>query len=195
MVRFIFALLFKDILFKPVPGALETEYQTGPLDLDEDSFYFARQKDITRRLGEIEGGQAPHIARKVDAEHRDKKTMWVGALWDRFTGEDILAIIEVGTLCLVTERSQNRDQSLSQCLPTSVLVIICRLQAENYSGSAGGVPDLIVWNTEKREAKFVEVKGPGDTLSETQKVQLVLVWPVSSSLIGSTALDSLAFEL
>lgn len=54
-------------------------------------------------------------------------------------------------------------------------MIMCRLQAENYSGSAGGVPDLIVWNHGKREAKFVEVKGPGDTLSETQKVRLVLV--------------------
>lgn len=103
MVRFIFALLFNDILFKPVPGALETEYQTGPLDLDEDSFYFVRQKDITRRLEEIDCGQGPHIARKIDAEHRDKKTMWVGALWDRFTRDDILAIVEVSTLCLVAE--------------------------------------------------------------------------------------------
>lgn len=103
MVRFIFALLFKDILFKSVPGALETEYQTGPLDLDEDSFYFVRQKDITRRLEAIEGGQALDIAKMVDAEHRDKKTMWVGALWDRFTREDILAIIEVSKLCPITE--------------------------------------------------------------------------------------------
>jgi len=102
VVRFIFALLFRDILFKPIPGALETEYQTGPLDLDEDSFYFVRQNDITERLGAIESGQALHIARKVDAEHRDKKTMWVGALWDRFTREDILAIVEVSKLCLVT---------------------------------------------------------------------------------------------
>jgi len=59
-------------------------------------------------------------------------------------------------------------------------MIICRLQAENYSGSGGGVPDLIVWNHEKRKAKFVEVKGPGDTLSETQKVQVVLFAGVSS---------------
>ena len=59
-------------------------------------------------------------------------------------------------------------------------MIICRLQAENYSGSGGGVPDLIVWNHKKREAKFVEVKGPGDTLSETQKVQVVLVAGISS---------------
>lgn len=27
-----------------------------------------------------------------------------------------------------------------------------------------------VWNYETKEARFVEVKGPGDSLSETQKV-------------------------
>ena len=37
-----------------------------------------------------------------------------------------------------------------------------------------------MWNHQKREAKFVEVKGPGDTLSETQKVQVVLVADISS---------------
>ena len=76
-------------------------------------------------------------------------------------------------------------------------MIICRLQAENYSGSGGGVPDLIVWNHKKREAKFVEVKGPGDTLSETQKVQAVLLAgiPVAHPNFRLTALDSLAFEL
>ena len=41
------------------------------------------------------------------------------------------------------------------------------------------MPDLIVWNHEKREAKFVEVKGPGDTLSETQKVRVGLVAGIS----------------
>ena len=75
-------------------------------------------------------------------------------------------------------------------------MITCRLQAENYSGSGGGVPDLIVWNHEKREAKFVEVKGPGDTLSETQKVRAVLVAgiPAAHPIFRLTALDSLAFE-
>jgi Fanconi-associated nuclease 1 len=107
VVRFIFALLFQDILFKPVPGAFETEYQTGPLDLDEDSFYFIRQEDIIRRLEAIESGQALRIAKKVDAEHREKKTIWVGTLWDRFAREDILAIIEVSKLCPVTKRSND----------------------------------------------------------------------------------------
>jgi hypothetical protein len=33
------------------------------------------------------------------------------------------------------------------------------------------VPDLVVWNAERRICKFVEVKGPGDRPQENQKVR------------------------
>ncbi|WP_369292955.1 VRR-NUC domain-containing protein, partial [Alkalibacillus haloalkaliphilus] len=42
---------------------------------------------------------------------------------------------------------------------------------EDYAGRSSGVPDLIVWNAAKGQCKFVEVKGPGDTASENQKVR------------------------
>jgi Fanconi-associated nuclease 1 len=32
------------------------------------------------------------------------------------------------------------------------------------------VPDLFLWRPEDNRAMFVEVKGPGDTLRENQKV-------------------------
>lgn len=57
-----------------------------------------------------------------------------------------------------------------QCLSNETLHTICKIQAFDFDHSGGGVPDLIIWNTDKGEASFVEVKGPGDTLSETQKV-------------------------
>jgi hypothetical protein len=53
----------------------------------------------------------------------------------------------------------------------TVLSVICRLLCEEYYKRIGGVPDLIVWNATEGLAKFVEVKGPGDTLMETQKVR------------------------
>ena len=53
-----------------------------------------------------------------------------------------------------------------------VLVAICRLMCEDYGSRASGVPDLIVWNEDEGYAKFVEVKGPGDTLQENQKVSV-----------------------
>ena len=43
---------------------------------------------------------------------------------------------------------------------------------EDYAGRTGGVPDLIIWHEEEQWAKFVEVKGPGDSVQENQKVGL-----------------------
>lgn len=50
---------------------------------------------------------------------------------------------------------------------------------EDYAGRTGGVPDLIIWNAQEGVCKFVEVKGPGDTVQENQKVQYAIcneVW-------------------
>ncbi|KAJ2771612.1 hypothetical protein IWQ56_001714, partial [Coemansia nantahalensis] len=39
----LFALLFWDIIFHPLPGVLDTEYQSQPLDMTSDSFYSSRR--------------------------------------------------------------------------------------------------------------------------------------------------------
>jgi Fanconi-associated nuclease 1 len=58
----------------------------------------------------------------------------------------------------------------SKCIPTKVLSVICRLLCEDYGTRTSGLPDLFVWNFKDGHAKFVEVKGPGDSLMENQKV-------------------------
>lgn len=58
--------------------------------------------------------------------------------------------------------------------------MICKLFCEDYGGRSSGVPDLIVWNNEAKECKFVEVKGPNDKPRENQKVELNLVVVVSN---------------
>lgn len=150
IVRFIFALLFHDILFMPVNGAFETPYQTGPLDLALDVFYSARKEAIDARLNQILNGDALNIATFIDEENREKQTFYVGSRWDKFKREEILEIIE--------------------CLEPSVLHSICLQQVHDFEGSGGGVPDLIIWNYKKRDARFVEVKSPNDKLMETQKI-------------------------
>ena len=42
--------------------------------------------------------------------------------------------------------------------------------ARDYSRSGSGLPDLILWQSGPSRAKFVEVKGPRDKLSDKQKV-------------------------
>jgi len=67
-----------------------------------------------------------------------------------------------------------------ECLGGESLAMICQLFCEDYAGRSSGVPDLIVWNVTKRICKFVEVKGPGDTLQENQKLWV-------DSLLGAKA--------
>lgn len=87
-------MLFWDILFAASPGAFETKYQNAPLDLLEDTFYFARQEQIENRLEEISEGGAHDLLDTVDLTHREARTLCIGVNWD-FSREDLLEIAEV----------------------------------------------------------------------------------------------------
>lgn len=91
----LFALLFWDIIFWDVPGAFETPYQTEPLDLRDEIFYYARKDIADVRLKEIRGGWAKDIIEKHDKMHREKKTWCVGMSWDLCECSDLIEIAEV----------------------------------------------------------------------------------------------------
>ncbi|KAH9901518.1 VRR-NUC domain-containing protein [Cubamyces lactineus] len=148
IVTTLFGLLFWDIIFAPIPGAFETRYQAAPLDLAEDTFYYARQALVDARVAEIEAGRAAEILERTYDAHTG--VLCVGVRWDLFPKEDLVALVK--------------------CMDARALAVICKLMCEDYAGRTGGVPDLIVWNDEAGWAKFVEVKGPGDSLQENQKV-------------------------
>ncbi|BEJ12459.1 hypothetical protein CspHIS471_0209190 [Cutaneotrichosporon sp. HIS471] len=146
----LFALLMWPVLFHPLPGAFETYYQTAPLDLGEDTFARARASMIDEHLTKMESTDtALAMLRETDKRERELGTWAVGLSWDfgRRELEEILT-----------------------CIGGHAMALICRMLSEEYRHRASGVPDLIVWNYDKREARFVEVKGPGDQLSPTQKI-------------------------
>lgn len=95
IVATIFGLLFWDILFSQVPGAFETPYQSAPLDIAEETFFYARREVIEARLAEIEAGRAADIVEKVDVEQREKGAMCVGVRWDAFERADVVDITRV----------------------------------------------------------------------------------------------------
>ncbi|KAL5489948.1 hypothetical protein ACEPAI_4780 [Sanghuangporus weigelae] len=150
IVSTIWGLLFWDILFSSVPGAFETPYQSAPLDIASECFYFARKDAVEERLQEIKDGKAPEILASADDKYRENNTMCVGVRWNDYSKQDLVEIVT--------------------CLGGEGLSVICRLFCEDYGGRHSGVPDLIVWRMKDKLAKFVEVKGPGDNLSENQKV-------------------------
>ncbi|RUS18970.1 hypothetical protein BC937DRAFT_88121 [Endogone sp. FLAS-F59071] len=148
----LFGLLFWDILFQPYPGAFETSYQTAPLDLATDSFYFTRCYEINRRLCDISNGEFGEILKTVDERERERRTWCVGVSWD-YEKQDLSEVAE--------------------CIDGPALAQICRVFAEEYEHWCGGFPDLCCWDYKNKKCKFVE--GPGDKLSETQKVWIDLL--------------------
>ena len=103
----LFALLFWDILFANISGALETPFQDAPLDLCEDTFYYARKDLIEARLAEIRDGKASEILLRHDEQYREKETWCVGVSWELCEREDLLDIVKVYSPSTFKYESEN----------------------------------------------------------------------------------------
>ncbi|KAK9794912.1 hypothetical protein WJX73_005165 [Symbiochloris irregularis] len=143
----LFGLLMWEVLFMDVPGAFRTPFQTSPLDLPTPLFYPARQQAIEARLAELRAGAGPHLLQRRYNENRSE--ICSGVNWER---EGLEELVEIAT-----------------CVGGSGLAAVCQLLAEDHSGWAGGMPDLLLWKPGEAVAKLSEVKGPRDRLSDQQR--------------------------
>lgn len=91
----LFTLLFWDIIFMPLPGAFETDFQTCPLDLCEDTFFSSRKDAIELRLSEIKRGFSTAFLSLHDEQHRDSNVVAVGVRWDLYSREDLVEVAKV----------------------------------------------------------------------------------------------------
>jgi Fanconi-associated nuclease 1 len=149
ILRTLFAYLFYDVLFMYVPNVFQTAYQTCPLDLHTDAFFPSRASEINHQLAKIANGSAAEIIRGVDEREREKRTCIIGLNWD-FELEDLLEIVD--------------------CFEGQALATVCKVMAQEYRVRGGGIPDLFLWDKEKKEVVFVEVKSENDRLSDTQRL-------------------------
>lgn len=150
ILTMLFTLLMWDILFTPLSGVFETPYQRQPLDLSEDSFAIVRGPMIRQRLSDIEEKGGLDLIKETDDREREKKTWAVGCRWDQYPQQDLLEIAE--------------------CMGGKALSLICQMLSEEWEKITAGLPDLCVWRFEDKKVRFCEVKGPGDRLSDKQKL-------------------------
>jgi Fanconi-associated nuclease 1 len=149
IVRTLFGYLFFDVLFTYVPNVFQTPYQTCPLDLHTDAFFPSRISEINERLAEIANGGAEALLQSVWDAHNERKTCVVGLDWS-FELDDLLEIV--------------------RCFESGALATVCKVMAQEYGQRGGGVPDLFLWNLERGEVCFAEVKSENDRLSDTQRL-------------------------
>lgn len=151
LLTMICVLAMWDIIFMDgIAGSFETPYQSAPLDLGSDSFPIVRSREIRERLDHIERTGGLDLIAQADDKERENRTWAVGCRWELFSREDVLEVAE--------------------CLGGQSISVICQMLVEEWEHCSGGMPDLVIWRIEDKTVRFVEVKGPGDRLSETQKV-------------------------
>lgn len=95
ILTMLYALLCWDIIFQSFPGAFETPFQNAPLDILEESFYYARRLSFEARFEEIKNGKGPEILETHDNLYRPKETFCIGVHWKTYAKKDLLEIATV----------------------------------------------------------------------------------------------------
>lgn len=152
----LFALLFRDLYFLPIPGRLPTARRTGPLDLGTPAFYEARREAIEQRLAALAAGEGPRFA----------------AAWQ---GESLDGL-----------RLRGAEALVGEVPPAMLGAILGRLAREGWPVARGlpdllvrpGAPvrlDAAIPPRLDGDAILVEVKGPTDSLRDEQRVWIDLL--------------------
>jgi hypothetical protein len=142
-----FGLAFWDIIFAPVSGAFVNPFQRGPLDLLGPGFSVARERAIADRLETLaQPGQLANRVQQTLLEKHGLANYFVH--WQRLK-PDLVAL------------------ALARIPLRHWLVMFQRLLFD-LKNNRSGFPDLIFFPA-AGGYEMIEVKGPGDTLQESQK--------------------------
>lgn len=155
----LFALLFADLYFLPVDGALPVARLTGPLDLGTPAFAARRRPHVDAVLSAITAGEAHD--RIVDADARWRGCRLAGAAWHVLDGASLAAVAgSLGPqgLTAVMERLL-QSWRVSRGLPDLVVLPGDPVRLPDAFPSRLG-PGL----------QLAEVKGPADSLRPEQRV-------------------------
>ncbi|MEE2752081.1 MAG: VRR-NUC domain-containing protein [Myxococcota bacterium] len=154
----LFSLCFYDLYWLPSPGMLPVPGLSGPLDLGTPAFMEARTEAVLERLTEIGEGNVLAVLER-GLRHRGERVRWVN--WE-LASDAMLRRIVVGVGGRLLRH------------------IFCRILRVGREACCG-FPDLFVLDGEPQRVSgafpsvlgsgvvFVEVKGPGDTLSGAQQ--------------------------
>lgn len=156
--RTLFALLFADVYFLPIAGALPVTHLSGPLDLGTPGFRARRSDAIGNILRAVVAGEAPDRIRHAHARWEGVHLAW--ARWDVTDAETLAAIAEgIGGTALrsILEALLDHGRPAARGLPDLVVL-------------PGPAVDLPATVPRKLGAGLLlaEIKGPSDALRDAQ---------------------------
>ncbi len=143
----LFGLAFWEQIFAPLPGAFNNPFQAAPADMYEASFRHARKAQLEARFEQL---AQVNLAAELAAAHRrysDYQCRWIN--W---------RAIHPGLV-----------ETAAATIPAPHLLAIWRRMLFDPRENRRGFPDLLALGEGAGEYCMIEVKGPGDTLQESQK--------------------------
>lgn len=140
----LFGLAFWDIIFAPVAGAFHHPYQRAPQDMYQATFYTQRAAAIEQRLAQLLAGDTEII-------------------WQHFLQKQQLQNDWVNWTLL----SEPLLRAALKAFSSQFLYDVFRRLLHDPKHYRSGQPDLVLFAADGT-CRFIEVKGPGDSLSDHQ---------------------------
>ncbi|MEP5568265.1 MAG: VRR-NUC domain-containing protein [Halioglobus sp.] len=147
LMNALFGLFFWEQIFSPVSGAFNNRFQSAPADMYDRSFYFSRQEQIDARLNEAKTLDLAEELQRCWHQYRGYQCRWIN--WKYL---DKALVAAAGTV-----------------IPKQHLMAIWQRMLFDPGENRRGFPDLLALGTEPGDYQMIEVKGPGDTLQDSQK--------------------------
>ncbi|MBM6551748.1 VRR-NUC domain-containing protein [Marinomonas ostreistagni] len=146
----LWALLYWEVIYAPVPGAFFHPFQSSPKDLYSDQFFSRRQAPLMQVQQALEDGTYRDLIQQRFAEKYGISCRFI--YWPALTQELL-------------------GQALT-CISVDALSAIFDYLMQDLKHHKKGLPDLIRFDPSAQNFELIEVKAPNDRLQEQQTLWL-----------------------
>ena len=143
----LFGLAFWEQIFAPLPGAFNNPFQAAPADMYEQSFFSSRKEILKARLRQLAKLDLALELPRLWREYQGYQCRWVN--W-KYLGENLV-------------------REATHIIPRDHLLAIWGRMLFDPGENRRGFPDLLALGEQPGDYRMIEVKGPGDTLQDSQR--------------------------
>jgi Fanconi-associated nuclease 1-like protein/VRR-NUC domain-containing protein/Fanconi anemia protein nuclease-like protein len=147
LMNALFGLAFWEQIFAPVPGAFHNPFQGIPTDMYSPDFRARRQPAREARMAQLRAEGIEPLLQEAYTRYASFQCRWVD--WRRCDAALLMTATRV--------------------IPDAHLLAVWERMLFDPRENRRGFPDLIALGEDTGDYCLIEVKGPGDTLQESQK--------------------------